>query len=159
MLWINSDSGYTVFSRFRRLELCVRTTLYYDRRVDNRGLPFTHGLCNVLWKKKMNISEFTQQDGKKTRTAYPLCVTNVTRPLLACFVVNFTNINVFWSFTKRSVEKKVKFGEKLFETKLLSRLSHKVCSLLSSPVLLRKFTIDISCGGILAELSRARLHG
>ena len=33
----------------------------------------------------------------------------------------------------------MKFGEKLFETKLLSRLSHKVCRLLSSPVLLRKF--------------------
>ena len=35
-------------------------------------------------------------------------------------------------------------GEKLFQTNLLSRLSHKVCRLLSSPVLLRKFTsIDI----------------
>ena len=33
------------------------------------------------------------------------------------------------------------FGEKLFQTKLLSRLSHKVCRLLPSPVLLRKFTI------------------
>ena len=48
-------------------------------------------------------SEFTQQNGRKKRTANPLSVTNVTRPLLACFVVNFTNINVFWSFTKRSV--------------------------------------------------------
>ena len=34
------------------------------------------------------------------------------------------------------------FGEKLFQTKLLSRLSHKVCRLLPSPVLLRKFTIE-----------------
>ena len=34
------------------------------------------------------------------------------------------------------------FGETLFQTKLLSRLSHKVCCLLSSPVLLRKFTND-----------------
>ena len=33
------------------------------------------------------------------------------------------------------------FGEKLFQTKLLSRLSHKVCRPLSSPVLLRKFTV------------------
>ena len=32
-------------------------------------------------------------------------------------------------------------GEKLFQTNLLSRLSHKVWRLLSSPVLLRKFTI------------------
>ena len=30
------------------------------------------------------------------------------------------------------------FGEKLFDTKLLSPLSHKVCRPLSSPVLLRK---------------------
>ena len=36
----------------------------------------------------------------------------------------------------------MKFGEKLFQIKLLSRLSHKVCRLLSSPVLLRKFTND-----------------
>ena len=35
----------------------------------------------------------------------------------------------------------MKFGERLFQTKLLSRLSHKVCRLLSSPVLLHKFTI------------------
>ena len=33
----------------------------------------------------------------------------------------------------------MKFGEKLFETKLLSPLSYKICRLLSSPVLLRKF--------------------
>ena len=34
------------------------------------------------------------------------------------------------------------FGETFFQTKLLSRLSHKVCLLLSSPVLLLKFTTD-----------------
>ena len=39
------------------------------------------------------------------------------------------------------------FCEKLFQTKLLSRLSHKVCRLLSSPVLLRKFTND-ACKGL-----------
>ena len=35
-------------------------------------------------------SEFTQQDGRKKRTAKRLCVTNVTGLLLACFVVIFT---------------------------------------------------------------------
>ena len=35
----------------------------------------------------------------------------------------------------------MKFGNRLFQTKLLSCLSHKVCCLLSSPVLLYKFTI------------------
>ena len=54
--------------------------------------------CCVLF-----TSEFTQQDGKKKRTAKRLCVTNVTVLWLACFVVIFTYINVFWSFTKRSV--------------------------------------------------------
>ena len=40
---------------------------------------------------------------------------------------------------------KVKFGGKFFQTKLLSaRLSHKVCRLLSSPVLLRKFTNTVT---------------
>ena len=38
----------------------------------------------------------------------------------------------------------MKFGKKLFQAKLLSRLSHKVCRLLSSPVLLRKFTIKLA---------------
>ena len=78
--------------------------------------------------------------GKMTsqRTENCMGVTDVTRLLRACFVVIFTNINVFWSFTKRSVWRKLKFGEKLFQTKLLSRLSQKVCRLLSSPFLLRK---------------------
>ena len=43
-------------------------------------------------------------------------------------------------FAKKICFKKVKFGKKLFRTKLLYRLSHKVCRLLPSPVLLRKFT-------------------
>ena len=33
-------------------------------------------------------------------------------------------------------------AKRYFKTKLLSRLSHKVCRLLTSPVLLRKFTIS-----------------
>ena len=48
-------------------------------------------------------SEFTHQDGRKKRKAKRLCVIKVTGLLLACFVVIFTNIKVFWSFTKRSV--------------------------------------------------------
>ena len=59
--------------------------------------------------------------------------------LLACFVVIF--INVFRSFTNICLTEG-KFGGKVFQTKLLSRLSHKVCRLLFSSVLLRKFTID-----------------
>ena len=44
---------------------------------------------------KREISEFTQQDGRKKRTGNRLCVTNLTRLLLAFFVVIFTDINVF----------------------------------------------------------------
>ena len=35
-------------------------------------------------------SEFTQQDGRKKKTAERSCVTNVTRLFLTCFVVIFT---------------------------------------------------------------------
>ena len=55
------------------------------------------------------------------------CATNVTLLLLASFVVMLS-----W--------RKVKSAEKLFLSKLLSRLTHKACSLRSFPVLLRKFT-------------------
>ena len=39
---------------------------------------------------RVYISEFTQQDGRKKRTAKRLCVSNVTGLLLACFVMIFT---------------------------------------------------------------------
>ena len=53
------------------------------------------------------VNEFTQQDGGKKRTAKRLCVTNVTGLLLRSFLVVVLNVNVSWSFTKRSVQKKV----------------------------------------------------
>ena len=89
-----------------------------------------------------NDSEFTQQDCRKKRTAKRLSVTNVTGLLLACFVANSLNIYVSCSSTKRSVQKNVKFGGSKVKAKLFSRLSHKVCRCLSSPVLLRKFTTN-----------------
>ena len=46
------------------------------------------------------ISEFTQQDGRKKRTAKRFRVTNVTGVLLMFFVVIFTSV-FFLSFTKR----------------------------------------------------------
>ena len=41
----------------------------------------------------------------------------------------------------------MKFGGRFFQTKFLSRLSHKVCRRLSSPALLHKFTIFERCNG------------
>ena len=61
------------------------------------------------------ISEFTQEDGRKKKKTKRSCVTNVTG----------------------------QFGKELFRTKLSSRFSHKVCLLLSSPVLLLKFIIIV----------------
>ena len=74
-----------------------------------------------------NISEFTQLDGRKKRTAKRLSVTNVTGLLLARFVGNSLIIDVSCSSTKRSVQRNVKFGGSKAKAKLLSRLSHKVC--------------------------------
>ena len=59
--------------------------------------------------------------------------------LLACFVANSLKIDVSYSSTKRSVQRNVKFGGSKAKAKLLSRLSHKVCRRLSSPVVLRKY--------------------
>ena len=77
----------------------------------------------------------------RDRTAKRLKAANATGLLLACFVGNSLNINFFLLFCKKICFRNVKFGKRFFQKKLLSRLSHKVCRRLSSPVLLRKFTI------------------
>ena len=60
---------------------------------------------------------------------------------IACVLCRDPRLTLMFSglCKKHLFRRKVKFGVKLFQTKLLSRLSHKVCRLLSSPVLLRKF--------------------
>ena len=61
--------------------------------------------ANEIRRLQTVISEFTQQDGRKKRTAKRLCMTNVTGLLLGSFVVVF--LYHFWSFTKRSAQRKV----------------------------------------------------
>ena len=51
----------------------------------------------------------------------------------------------------------MEFGGKFFQTKLLSRLSHKVCRRLSSPILLHKFTIFEPHNGTIGSLATAFL--
>ena len=59
-------------------------------------------------------------------------------------ILIFQFISYFLVFYKKDLfKKKVKFGGRLFQRKLLSRLSHKVCRLLFSPVLLRKFSYKV----------------
>ena len=103
----------------------------------------------------------------------------MTGLLLACFVLIFTKCQCFLVVYKKICLKedevwgqffsnkitvcdkrdraitcvlKERFGGKIFQSKLLTRLSHKVCCLLSSPVLLRKFTYRqrIKIAGVLS---------
>ena len=76
-------------------------------------------------------SEFTQLDGRKGSTAKRLC----DKRDRACSVVIFTKCQCFLVFYKKICLSKMRFV-----AKFLSRLSHKVCLLLSSPILLHKFT-------------------
>ena len=94
------------------------------------------------------ISEFTQQNGRKKRTAKRLSVTNMTGLLLSCFVGNSLNIDVFCSSTKRSVWRNVKFGRRFFQTKLFSRLTHNVCRRLSSLSSLFTWDVQVCCWSI-----------
>ena len=80
--------------------------------------------ANEIRRLQTDISEFTQQDCRKKRTAKRLC----DKPDRA----------IAWECC-RGLPLSLMFSGLFFQTKLLSRLSHKVCRLLSSPVLLRKF--------------------
>ena len=71
------------------------------------------------------------------------------RTITCVFVAKFNKYNCVLIFTKRSFKRKLKFGGNCFQTKLLSRLSHKVFRLLPSTVPLRKFTINIISNSII----------
>ena len=80
---------------------------------------------NEIRRLQTVISEFTQQDCRKKRTAKRLC--------------DKRDRAIAWECC-RGLPLSLMFSGLFFKTKL-SRLSHKVCHLLSFPVLLRKFTI------------------
>ena len=60
-----------------------------------------------------------------------------------CMFFRDLHLTAFWSCTKRSVAVKVKFNERFFQTKTLSRLLRKVCLLLIPlhAALLRRLTL------------------
>ena len=76
----------------------------------------------VLLRTFIWFIEFTQQHGRKKRTANRLCVTNVEGLLLVCFVVIFTNINGFWSFTKKICLKEREVWRKLISNIIIVTL-------------------------------------
>ena len=65
---------------------------------DSSGLHWTN---HVTLSPDCDNSEFTQQDGRKRRTAKCVCVTNVTGLLLVCVVVIFTKYQCFSVFYKK----------------------------------------------------------
>ena len=69
----------------------------------------------------------------KKRTAKRLCLTTWHGYYLRVLLCSLLPTNAFWSFTIRSVKKRLKIGGKFFKIKLLPRLSHKVCRLLPLP--------------------------
>ena len=79
-----------------------------------------------------------QQHGRKKRTAKRLCARHVTGLLFVCFVVIFLRFSGLLQKYLCKGQREVK--QKSFQTKLWSRLSHKVLSLLPPPVLLGKVT-------------------
>ena len=70
------------------------------------------------------ISQFTQQDGKKKRMAKCLSVTNVTGilPVLACFVRNSLNFDVYLLFYKKICLKECEVWRKVFSNKIIVTL-------------------------------------
>ena len=104
--------------------------------------PF-HNLGTSFWSwhkdNQREISEFTQQDCRKKRTAKCLCVTNMTDLLLFCGDLHSSLC--FLVFYKMTCLKEGEVRRKSFSNKILSHLSNKVFCLLSSPILLRKLTI------------------
>ena len=63
------------------------------------GMAFLNDSSGLHWTNHVTLSpdnsEFTQQDGRKRRTAKCVCVTNVTGLLLVCVVVIFTKFQCF----------------------------------------------------------------
>ena len=94
-------------------------------------------------RRSLAISQFTQQDGRKRRTAKRLCVTNVTGLLLACSVVIFTKYQCFLVFYKKICLKEVEVCVKFFSSKIIVTLVTQGLPSSSSPVLMRKFTFFV----------------
>ena len=71
---------------------------------------------------------------------------------ITCLLCSDLHLTLKFSGLYKKIYLKERFGGKIFQTKLLSRLSHKVCCLLSSPVLLCKFTYRqrIKIAGVLS---------
>ena len=73
-------------------------------------------------KQRLLISEFSQQSDRKKRTAKHLRVTNVTGPLLACFVENSLTLDVVF-FYKKICLKECEVWGKVFSNTIIVTLA------------------------------------
>ena len=76
----------------------------------------------TVWSDVVVSSEFTQQDGRKKRTAKQLCVTNVTRLLPVGFVVIFTSHQGFLVHYKKICLKESEVWRKVVSNKIIVTL-------------------------------------
>ena len=88
-----------------------------------------------FWRKNEVASPLHYESRLLVRTANRLCVTNVTGLLLAFFVAIFSNINVFWSFTKDLFKGKWSLAESYLNKIIVTLVTQGLLSVLSSPVL------------------------
>ena len=102
-------------------------------------IPYKIKFCDtfIMLSKPLTVnSEFTQQDGRKKKTAERSCVTNVTRLFLTFFVVIFTWHQCFLVFYKKICLKKSEFWRKVISNKIIVTLVTQglPSSFLSRPV-------------------------
>ena len=116
---------------------------------------------NYYWNNTIILSLRNRTTGRRGRQAVRVWQT-WQGYYLRVFSWSSLNLNAFWSFRKRSYQRKVKFREKSFETKLLSGLSCHARlpppTPLPSPVLLRKFT-NMNMGTVIYAENIPRGNG
>ena len=102
-----SDLSLLIVSKRVSCFSVIICLLCEDKNVIQKAAPTTPR----QWKLKLSVISSIVSLRNRTQKRVTVPVKNVTGLLLACFVGNSLNINVFCSSTKRSVWTNVKFGE------------------------------------------------
>ena len=111
----------------------VTMTLELSQQRSDRAL--TCVFCRIIFIKYQCFLVFYKKICLKQDE-----VCNKRDRTITCVLCRDLHLTLKFSGLYKKICLKESFGGKIFQTKLLSRLSHKVCCLLSFPVLLREFT-------------------